>query len=94
MTEQVLSWGLAAVGGAGLAAVFYGGLWWTVRRLPGTRHPFLLMLASFALRTLLVVAGFYLLMVGDWRKLIAAGAGFIFVRIVLMSWMRQPGMPL
>lgn len=43
--------------GIGLGLVQFGGLWWTVHRLPTFSRPLLLLLASAAVRGLTVLAG-------------------------------------
>ena len=57
--------------GMTLSSFYFGGLWWTVRRVPTTRRPALWLLASFFLRSLVVLSGF-LLVVGDrWELMVA-----------------------
>ncbi len=72
--------------GAGviLGMIYFGGLWYTVRKLPGTQKPASTMFWSFALRTGIVMTGFYFVMGGHWERLVAALLGFILVREVLI----------
>jgi F1F0 ATPase subunit 2 len=72
--------------GAGVAlGVFYFlGLWWTIRRLSIVRGPALWALASFLLRSGIVLAGFYLVMAGRWQNLLACLAGFTLMRLWLV----------
>ncbi len=79
---------LAAVLGAGLGALFFGGLWLTVRALPTARYPAALSLGSLAVRSILVMAGFYVVSAGHWERLIAALVGFVLARIALVQFMR------
>ena len=74
---------LSALAGLGLGAFFFGGLWWTVRRVMTSPQPGLLMLASMLGRTGLVIAGFYLVSGGEWRGLLFCLAGFIVARILV-----------
>lgn len=69
--------------GFGLGVLFYGGLWMTIRALPGSRHPTLLALGSFWGRTALVLAGLTLAMAHRWQNGIACLAGFIVAHIAL-----------
>lgn len=69
--------------GFGLGVFFYGGLWITIRALPGSRHPTLLALGSFWGRTALVLGGLILVTGHRWQNAIACLAGFIVARIVL-----------
>lgn len=68
-----LAVGLAA--GLALGAFFFGGLLWTVRRLPGARSPGLLMGGSLLVRLALVLGGFVLL--ARAGSAAAAGAGLL-----------------
>jgi len=69
--------------GMALGGFFYLGLWLTVRALPVTRHPVLVTLASFWIRTLVVLAGFLYLMKGHWQYAVACVAGFVIGRVVV-----------
>jgi len=74
---------LALVAGLGIGAAYFWGLWWTVQRLPHSRRPALLLLASSFLRIALAVGLFWLVTQGDWRLLIACLLGFIVARLVM-----------
>lgn len=75
--------------GSLLGAFFFGGLWWTVQRLPESRSPALLALASFVIRTAAVLGVFYLIISGlseiVWPRLAAALVGFILFRVITVS---------
>jgi F1F0 ATPase subunit 2 len=70
--------------GVGLGLIFYGGLFFTVRAVVKAKQPALLTVVSFALRTGVVLAGFYWIGAGDWTRIMAALAGFILARIILL----------
>ncbi|MEZ6079878.1 MAG: F0F1 ATP synthase subunit A [Pirellulaceae bacterium] len=88
---------------AGLAAgmFFLWSLWSSVRRLPNSQNPALLMLTGFLVR-MTVVLGVLggLAMRGDWRWLVAAAIGFALIRTVgvrviaqrpkFPAWGKQP----
>jgi F1F0 ATPase subunit 2 len=80
--------GLALVVGVGLGLWFFGGLLWTVGRLPGARHPAPLMLISFVVRAAGVVVGvMWLAGRHGLLPLAAALVGFIAVRMwMLRAW--------
>ncbi len=80
-----LTWLGVFAAGLGLGAFFYGGLWWTVQRLPVIRHPAGWMLASFVLRSGVTMVGLYLLIAGDWRRLALAAGGMLAVRVFLVG---------
>lgn len=83
---------LAAALGAGLGALFFGGLWLTVRALPTARYPAALSLGSLAARSILLMAGFYVVSAGHWERILAALVGFVLARIALVQFLR-PGRP-
>lgn len=78
-----LAWVFAA--GMGLGAFFYGGLWWTVKRLPAVRHPGAWMLGSFLLRAGVILVGLNFLMAGDLGRLALAVGGMLVARGLLVS---------
>lgn len=75
---------LAALAGGALGAVYFGGLWLTVRRLAHTRRPTLWLLSSFFVRTALTLLGFYLVLRMGWATLLACLVGFLLARVLLM----------
>jgi len=77
------SWALvrALAVGVLIGGVFYGGLWWTVRRSLSIRHPGAWILGSFMLRTSVALGGFYLAARDDWRALLTCFLGFLIARI-------------
>lgn len=85
MTSTVLPLILTLLVGIGLGLFYFGGLWFTVQRLPTIRHPALLMLGSFFVRTLVALWGFYVVMSGSWARLLICLAGFLTIRTVLAS---------
>jgi F1F0 ATPase subunit 2 len=68
------------VGGA-LGAIFFGGLWWTVRFSLTAANPGLWLLVSFVLRMAALLAAFYVICRIQPLGLIAALAGFLLVRV-------------
>jgi F1F0 ATPase subunit 2 len=80
---------LALVAGIFLGTVFFGGLWWTVRRGVVSTQPALWFVGSMFLRTAIVVPGFYYVMRGDWRRLVACLAGFLLARISVVRLTRS-----
>lgn len=69
--------------GALLGLLFFGGLWWTVKKALVSRHPAWWFLGSTLLRTGVAIMGFYLIARGDWRKLLACLLGFVIARFVV-----------
>jgi len=86
--SETLSRLLAGLGGAALGAVFFGGLWWTVRKGVASRRPALWFLGGGLVRIAIVVAGFYFVGGGQWRRLVCALVGFIVARLVVLRLTR------
>lgn len=78
----------ALLAGALLGALFFGGLWWTVRRGAVSRSPALWFIGSGLLRTGLTLAGFYFASAGQWQRLLLCLIGFAMARLVVMRLTR------
>lgn len=76
---------LSFMGGICIGLFYFGGLWWTVRRLPDAKSAGLWMSASFLVRTVVSLAGFYGIMGGEWQRLLAALLGFVAVRLAVVN---------
>jgi F1F0 ATPase subunit 2 len=74
---------LALVTGISLGAMFFGGLWWTIRRVLSSNQPALWFLCSLVARTWLVMAGFYFVGRGNWVRLPICLGGFIAARLMV-----------
>lgn len=72
-----------AVAGIVLSLLFFGGLWWTVRRVEEHEHPAGLVFSSFVVRTTVVLAAFYSLGQWRWEAMAVAAAAFIVTRFLL-----------
>ena len=89
MSEFVtLAFALAA--GLLLGAVFFGGLWWTVRKGVLSEHPATWFLGSLLLRTGIILTGFYFVAGGHWERLVTCLLGFVLARLVVTSLTRPP----
>lgn len=73
----------ALAAGVLLGAVFFGGLWWTVRKSVSHERPALWFLGSLLLRTSIILAGFHWVSAGHWERLLACLLGFVIVRFIL-----------
>ncbi len=74
---------MAVPAGFVLGVLFFGGLWWTVRKISAGSRPAPLMIASFLVRSAALLAGLYLLMDAGWQYLPAALVGFLAARTAL-----------
>ena len=82
----ILDW----MAGLVLGGVFFGGLWWTVRRGVVSKQPAMLFMCSFLLRMGITVSGFLLVGRGDWKRLVVCLVGFVMARLVVIWLTRQP----
>jgi F1F0 ATPase subunit 2 len=82
MNETVI---LVLAGSAGvvLGTIFFGGLWWTVRRGLSSKRPASWFLGSLLLRTSIILAGFYVVSGGHWERLLACLLGFVTARFIV-----------
>ena len=84
MTDWVVR-ALALLAGLLLGAMFFGGLWWTVRRAVASGRPALWLSGSMLLRFGLALAGFYVVGGHHWERLLMCLLGFIAARLVV-TW--------
>ncbi len=89
--NETLTLVLAWAAGVMLGAIFFGGLWWTVRKGMASPRPVLWFLGSLVLRMCMVLAGFYLVGKNDWRRLLLCLLGFIMARFVVIRVTRPTG---
>jgi F1F0 ATPase subunit 2 len=71
--------------GLGLGMLYFGGLYLTLKRLPGSRQPALLAYGSFAARSLVCLLGFYLISRSGLVGLIGSIVGFVLMKLALVS---------
>ena len=67
-----------------LGAIFFSGLWWTIRRGLASRRRGFWFAGSMLVRTGLALAGFHLLLTlpgAGWKTLFAGLLGFIIARL-------------
>jgi F1F0 ATPase subunit 2 len=81
--NETLTLALASGAGLLLGAMFFGGLWWTVRKGVSSQWPALLFLGSLLLRTGVLIAGFCVVSGGHWQRLLACLLGFAMARFIL-----------
>ena len=92
MSEAVML-ALAGIAGAALGAIFFGGLWWTVRKGVASKRPALWFFGSQLLRTAIVLAGFYLVSDGRWQRILACLIGFFVARFIVTLSLRPAACP-
>lgn len=89
--NETLTLILAWVAGMGIGAIFFGGLWWTVRRGVSSQRPALLFLGSMLLRMAIALSGFYFVSGGHWERLLLCLLGFVVARLVVTWLTRSAG---
>jgi F1F0 ATPase subunit 2 len=74
-----LVWTLGVV----LGVLFFGGLWWTIRKSLVSQHPALWFVGSLFLRMSVTLYGFYWIADGDWLRLLLCLSGFVMTRYLI-----------
>ncbi|MFT4582567.1 MAG: F1F0 ATPase subunit 2 [Gammaproteobacteria bacterium] len=74
---------LAWMAGGLLGALFFGGLWWTVRQAVSAKQPALWVFGSFLLRTSVTLAGFYVISGNHLDRLLLCLLGFVTARVLV-----------
>ena len=80
----------SALSGGVLGVLFYGGLWWTIRKGIVSKQPAFWFLGSFLSRTAIVLVGFYFISGGEWVRLTAGFVGFTLARVAIWRLTSRP----
>ena len=80
---------LAWVAGLFVGGIFFGGLWWTIRKGLSSNRSALWFLGSLVLRTSIALAGFYCVAGGHWERLLVCLLGFVMARLIV-TWLTRP----
>ena len=93
--NETLGLVLALATGVSLGAIFFGGLWWTVRKGFSSRQPALWFVSSLLLRTSIALAGFYFIARGHWESLLVCLLAFVIARVIVTRLTRaaEPSYP-
>lgn len=76
--------GVVTLWGVVLGAVFFGGLWWTVQRSAVSTVPVRWFVGSVVLRTVVVMAGFYMVGAGQPMLTGLCLLGFLLARVIVL----------
>ncbi len=87
--NEPLNLALALAMGILLGTMFYGGLWWTVRRAVSSRRVALWFAGSLLLRMGLALAGLYFVAGGHWQRLLLCLLGLVLGRLAV-TWLTRP----
>lgn len=91
--SDVLTWAISGGEGVVVGLGFFGGLWWTVRRLVTAAHPAAWLIGGLVVRMSAALCGFYLIAEGHWERLLACLLGFLLARR-LVTWLTRPAEPI
>src|SRR5664280_71541 len=87
--NETLTLALALAVGLLLGVIFFGGLWWTVRKGVSSKQPALWLFGSLLVRMSIALAGFYFVGRGHWERLVVCLLGFIIARLIV-TWLTRP----
>lgn len=80
---------LSIVTGITLSAIYFGGLWYTVKNIESLHRPYFLVIGGYLVRTATVLFGFYYLLIYHWSYLMAALPAFIITRQVIINRIKK-----
>ncbi|MHB1398217.1 MAG: N-ATPase subunit AtpR [Trichloromonadaceae bacterium] len=81
------------VTGVLLGGMFFGGLWWTIRKGVSSQRPALWFFGSLLLRMSIALAGLYFVADGHWQRLLVCLLGFVLARLMVTRLTRPPVEP-
>jgi F1F0 ATPase subunit 2 len=87
--NEILVFSMVLIAGILLGTLFFGGLWWTVRKGLTSNRPGWWFFGSTLLRTGFALAGFYYISNGDWRRLMVGLLGFVIGRVAVTWFTRK-----
>jgi F1F0 ATPase subunit 2 len=91
--NETLMWVFAWAMGVLLGVMFFGGLWWTVRKGVLSKRPALWFFGSLLLRTGIALTGFYFISGGRWERLLVCLLGFVMARLIVTRLTRAAPIP-
>lgn len=82
--NEILTMILVFVAGALLGVLFFGGLWFTVKKSVNAKVPAFWILSSFLLRISITMVGFYVIGADSWQHLLGCLLGFMAARFAVL----------
>src|ERR1700722_11828405 len=89
--NETLILALSLVAGEALGVIFFGGLWWTIRKGVSSKQPAVWFFGSLLLRMAIALVGFYFIGRGHWHRVVMCLLGFVIARLVIMWLTRSSG---
>jgi len=86
----------AFCGGTALGMIFFGGLWFTVRKIAQNGMSAVWLMLSFMVRTGITLSGLYFIAGTSWRLMMISLLGFVIARHIvtrltkLKTWQVNP----
>ncbi|WP_218915590.1 ATP synthase subunit I [Desulfomicrobium baculatum] len=93
MMNETLTLVLALAAGVLLGGLFFGGLWWTVRKGVSSKRPAFWFFASLLLRMGITLTGFHFIAGGHLGRLLMCLLGFFIARLVVTRLTRTVEKP-
>lgn len=87
--NEIVFKSLVFLSGMALGAVFFGGLWLTVKITLGSRYPVLWYFGSLLARVGITLTGFYYVASGSWVNMLICMLGFVISRFVVLHATRK-----
>jgi len=81
--NEILVMMLTLLAGLVLGTIFFGGLWYTVKKAITSKIPALWFLGSFFIRVSITMIGFYYIGAGNWQRLVICLLGFVTARFMV-----------
>lgn len=72
-----------------LGVIFFGGLWLTVKKGITSKMPGILFVASFFIRTVITLLGFYFLGANNPKNMAACLVGFVVTRFAIKYYTKS-----
>lgn len=80
----------ALLSGAVLGLIYFGGLWYTLRKAAEYQPSYWLIFGSFLIRLVFALLVFYVLMVQHWAYMAIALCAFLVMRQILIIRVGKP----
>ncbi len=81
----------SGVVGIALGIFYFGGLFWTTKKIVIAARPLFLVYTSFLIRTAIVCLAFFWIMDGSWQRLLVSFVGFFAVKLIFQVVLRRKG---
>lgn len=91
--NDMLNLVISLVAGVLIGVLFFGGLWWTVKKIVTSERPALWSMGSMWLRMITTMAGFHFVSQGSWERLLVCFLGFFLARLIVTHLTRREDKP-